>query len=97
MACIASFEIMNPKLDIPEFISKRDTSDLNLHRFAVDLTRQNLPSKLGPSLDKNPNATYEMFHEAIVKTRDKFMPLTRKRFNRKKHISRRLRPHNPGL
>ena len=56
---------MNPKVNRPMFITKRDYNDLNLLRFSIDLERQNLPEKIGPELEKDPNASYNIFYARL--------------------------------
>ena len=85
MACICTLDILNPKFELPKFVRKRDMSDLNIHRFATDFNRSNLISKIGPDLERDPNITYEIFHDTVKSIRDKHMPIQLKKFNRKKH------------
>ena len=85
MACVCTFDILNPKFEMPKFVCKRDMSDLNLHRFATDFQRSNLTETIGPDLDKDPNTTYEIFHNTVKSIRDRHVPIQRKKFNRKKH------------
>lgn len=85
MACICSFDIQNPKYEIPKFIDKRDISELNMQRFAIDFERQKVTDIIGPDLDTNASSSYDLFYEKFSLSRDKYMPKVKKRFNRKKH------------
>ena len=85
MATVCSFNIQNPKFEIPKYIEKREITDLNIQRFAIDFSRQNVAREIGPELEKNANDTYEIFYSKFSQTRDKYMPKIKKKFNRKKH------------
>ena len=85
MAGICSFNIQNPKFEIPKYIEKRELTDLNIQRFATDFGRQNVALEIGPELEKKANDTYEIFYTKFSQTRDKIMPKIKKKFNRKKH------------
>ena len=82
-ACVTSFNILNPQFEIPRFVTKRNFSDTNMQKFASDLSQQDLDQTVQNSLIDEPNITYNLFIEKIVKTRDQYMPLTKKKFNRK--------------
>lgn len=68
---------------MPKYVTKRDYSELNLLRFAVDFSGANVPELIGSDLDRDPNETYEIFHEKVTEIRNRHMPLTKKKFNRK--------------
>ena len=85
MACVCSFDIQNPKFEIPKFVEKRDLSDRNIQRFVYDFNRQNIIQRIGPDLDTDADKSYETFYKVFSETRDKHMPKIRKKFNRKTH------------
>ena len=85
MACVCSFDIQNPKFELPKFVEKRDLSERNLHRFAYDFSRQNVIEKIGRNLETDANKSYETFYEKFSETRDRYMPKVKKNFNRKHH------------
>ena len=83
-ACVASLEILNATFELPKFVEKRNFSERNISNFCQDFESANVPAKIGPSLNRDPNVTYGAFYETFSSIRDKHMPLVRKKFNRKR-------------
>ena len=77
MACVCSFDIQNPKFELPKFVEKRDLSERNLQRFAYDFSRLNIINVIGPDLDTDADKSYEILYKTFSETRDKHMPKRR--------------------
>ena len=90
MACVCSFDIQNPKFELPKYIEKRDLSDINIQRFAIDFERQKVTDLIGPDLDTNADKSYEFFYDKFSKTRDKYMPKVKKEIQSKKTCHQHL-------
>ena len=64
-------------------MTKRNLSDTNRQKLKSELSQQDLDQTVRNSLIDEPNISYNLFIEKIVKTHDQYMPLTKKKFNRK--------------
>ena len=64
-------------------MTKRNLSDTNRQKLKSELSQQDLDQTVRNSLIDEPNISYNLFIEKIVKTHDQHMPLTKKKFNRK--------------
>ena len=83
-ACVASFNVLNPKIEIPKFVTKREFTERNMTNFANEFSSKNIPEIIA-GIERDPNETYEIFYESLTHIRDKHMPLKNEKFDRKKH------------
>ena len=85
LACVISLDIMHKAHTLPKSVSRRNFTETNISKFCDDFEGSNIMTDIGPELNKNPNDTYEIFHQKLSTIRDKYMPLKTEKFNRNKH------------
>ena len=80
-ACVAGFNVQNKLFELPKYVYKRNFSESNISNFTDSLEAQNIPAQIGPGLERNPEETYNIFHEHLTKIRDQHIPLKKRDFS----------------
>ena len=83
--CFVTLDYLNLPTIPPKFIKQKTNSPSALNRFKEDLSLNCTLDKFEPSLDTDPNDTYNILEKLISKSMDHNLPTKVVKFNKYKH------------